>query len=80
MFIDRIIVLCSLFHISIFMDSNMTPTLTTQENSSVTKSHIRPEQRNLLLENLRDIAYYLRAHKFNEYDRRYEKNPEMAPR
>lgn len=24
---------------------------------------------------IRDVAYYLRAHKFNEYDRRYEKKP-----
>ncbi|XP_031342343.1 uncharacterized protein LOC116170241 [Photinus pyralis] len=29
---------------------------------------------------LKDIAYYLRAHKFNEYDRRYEANPNLAPR
>ncbi|XP_023311572.1 uncharacterized protein LOC111692090 [Anoplophora glabripennis] len=29
---------------------------------------------------LRDIAYYLRAYKFNEYDRRYETNAETAPR
>lgn len=29
---------------------------------------------------LRDIAYYLRAYKFNEYDRRYETNNETAPR
>ncbi|KAF5299301.1 hypothetical protein FQA39_LY02474 [Lamprigera yunnana] len=29
---------------------------------------------------LRDIAYYLRAHKFNEYDRRYEINSESANR
>lgn len=29
---------------------------------------------------LKDIAYYLRAHKFNEYDRRYETQSEKAPR
>ncbi|KAK5649194.1 hypothetical protein RI129_000223 [Pyrocoelia pectoralis] len=29
---------------------------------------------------LKDIAYYLRAHKFNEYDRRYEIHPNLAPR
>lgn len=32
------------------------------------------------VEALKEIAYYLRAHKFNEYDRRYETNPVTAPR
>lgn len=31
-------------------------------------------------EALREIAYYLRAHKFNEYDRRYEKKESFAPK
>lgn len=30
-------------------------------------------------EALRDIAYYLRAHKFTEFDRRYERDPANAP-
>lgn len=29
---------------------------------------------------LKDIAYYLRAHKFNEYDRRYQPDASKAPR
>lgn len=29
---------------------------------------------------IKDIAYYLRSHKFNEYDRRYETQPETAPK
>ncbi|CAG9857817.1 unnamed protein product [Phyllotreta striolata] len=33
-----------------------------------------------LLENIRDVGYYLRAHKFNEYDRRYETNSTLAER
>ncbi|KAJ3666005.1 hypothetical protein Zmor_001465 [Zophobas morio] len=33
-----------------------------------------------LAEALRDIAYYLRAHKFNEYDRRYEPDAKLARR
>lgn len=32
------------------------------------------------LEALRDIAYYLRGHKFTEYDRRYKKDSSKAPR
>lgn len=31
-------------------------------------------------EALREIAYYLRAHKFNDFDRRYETDPERARR
>ncbi|XP_057660273.1 uncharacterized protein LOC130896294 isoform X2 [Diorhabda carinulata] len=33
-----------------------------------------------LRENIRDIAYYLRSHKFNEYDRRYETDSTNAQR
>ncbi|CAH1113468.1 unnamed protein product [Psylliodes chrysocephalus] len=33
-----------------------------------------------LRENIRDIGYYLRSHKFNEYDRRYETNSTTAER
>jgi hypothetical protein len=33
-----------------------------------------------LAEALKDIAYYLRAHKFNEYDRRYEPDAKLARR
>jgi hypothetical protein len=29
---------------------------------------------------LKDIAYYLRAHKFNDFDRRYHTNEDTAPR
>jgi hypothetical protein len=29
---------------------------------------------------VQDIAYYLRAHKFNDFDRRYHENENMAPR
>lgn len=29
---------------------------------------------------LKDIAYYLRSHKFNDFDRRYETNGQKAPR
>lgn len=33
-----------------------------------------------LADALKDIAYYLRAHKFNEYDRRYEPDAKLARR
>ncbi|PSN44345.1 hypothetical protein C0J52_11096 [Blattella germanica] len=29
---------------------------------------------------VRDVAYYLRAHKFNDFDRRYHTNEDLAPR
>jgi hypothetical protein len=29
---------------------------------------------------VQDIAYYLRAHKFNDFDRRYHENEDIAPR
>jgi hypothetical protein len=29
---------------------------------------------------VQDIAYYLRAHKFNDFDRRYHEDEETAPR
>ncbi|KAJ8950567.1 hypothetical protein NQ318_015700 [Aromia moschata] len=39
-----------------------------------------PTTRKVLKEDaIKDIAYYLRAHKFNEYDRRYETNGDTAP-
>lgn len=28
---------------------------------------------------IRDVAYYIRAHKFQDYDRRYYKHPEDSP-
>ncbi|XP_044258930.1 uncharacterized protein LOC123007610 [Tribolium madens] len=43
-------------------------------NSSNTSANI------WLVDALKDIAYYLRAHKFNEYDRRYEPDAKLARR
>ncbi|KAK4881414.1 hypothetical protein RN001_004733 [Aquatica leii] len=50
----------------------------TTQNSFVTKDNITEIP--WYIDALKDIAYYLRAYKFNEYDRRYEVKSESAPR
>ncbi|XP_030762009.1 uncharacterized protein LOC115886845 [Sitophilus oryzae] len=52
-------------------------TLKRKHFSSKTTTEARPEW---LGDAIKDIAYYLRSHKFNEYDRRYYKNGTNAPR
>lgn len=71
-------------------DDNTTTTfeeVTTEEanttNINGTKGSTSNEsrgQQSSTKDALKDIAYYLRAYKFNEYDRRYETNAETAPR
>lgn len=52
---------------------------TTLNNSLLIKTNIsRHEVVDSFTETLKDVAYYLRAHKFNEFDRRYEKSEESA--
>lgn len=41
------------------------------------ENNVRPDW---FKEALKDIAYYLRAHKFNEYDRRYTRDASTADR
>nr|XP_023012628.1 uncharacterized protein LOC111502717 isoform X1 [Leptinotarsa decemlineata] len=65
----------------IFMNHNVYPNenISTTENSDfdTSKTSISEDD---FVEALKDIAYYLRAHKFNEYDRRYETDYEKAER
>lgn len=58
-------------------DNNSSSTEETINNASTTEKH-GDQQR--IEEALREIAYYLRTHKFNDFDRRYETNPTTALR
>lgn len=49
-------------------------------NHSVEELLEKNERPDWFKEALKDIAYYLRAHKFNEYDRRYTRDASNADR
>ncbi|XP_068909627.1 uncharacterized protein [Tenebrio molitor] len=53
---------------------------TTTVTNAFTLSDDNTTTPSWLAEALKDIAYYLRAHKFNEYDRRYEPDAKLARR
>lgn len=55
-------------------------TSTTNSSIPMRRNITRPKSDDPFAESVKDIAYYLRAHKFNEYDRRYETTPSSAPR
>ncbi|KAJ8921357.1 hypothetical protein NQ315_002972, partial [Exocentrus adspersus] len=62
------------------VDTNSTvrdETETDKENATAKEDN---RQKASMKDSLRDIAYYLRAYKFNEYDRRYETDSTAAPR
>lgn len=60
-----------------FTSSNKSnESITTTENPFVSRN----DSNLFWIEALRDIAYYLRGHKFTEYDRRYEKDFYKAAR
>lgn len=85
----QIILINELF--TYYVDSRFTvkPPFTFSGQSKETDNNVTTENpfvgRNdsndlFWLEALRDIAYYLRGHKFTEFDRRYERDPHKAPR
>lgn len=54
---------------------------TTDINGTRRYTTREPQSKQLSVKDaLKGIAYYLRAYKFNEYDRRYETDAEAAPR
>lgn len=84
-----------LWNVTLFMIIIFTLIFETESNTTVIETATDPEldtttllfssnetnvSTNDIKDSIRQIAYYLRAHKFNEYDRRYETNESMAPR
>lgn len=63
--------------ISNFSKSDMNLTTSTEIEIKRTESS---QQYPKIARALQDIAYYLRAHKFNEYDRRYQHRAGLPPR
>jgi hypothetical protein len=51
-----------------------------EEGTVIDESLDRTDDEEWLHTAVQDIAYYLRAHKFNDFDRRYHKDENMAPR
>lgn len=61
------------------VEENLNATDTSKSVSENPFAGIDNENDLIWVDNaLKDIAYYLRAHKFNEYDRRYEQNERQA--
>lgn len=58
----------------------ITSLSTIPTNHSVEELLEQNERPDWFKEALKDIAYYLRAHKFNEYDRRYTRDASIADR
>lgn len=63
---------------STYAESTLSTIIPT--NHSVEELLENNERPDWFKEALKDIAYYLRAHKFNEYDRRYTRDASTADR
>lgn len=73
--------LISFVLLAILISAQETPVSEAPESNitvAIKLNVTRQKSQDPLKETLNDIAYYLRAHKFNEYDRRYEKTAESA--
>ena len=51
-----------------------------EEETVDEESLVRTADEEWLYTAVQDVAYYLRAHKFNDFDRRYHEDEKTAPR